>query len=162
MIFFLQESQDQGESLVNSSPGITSYSSITPYPRPPIKKQRVQGATAKQNELLKLACNYLSNSASEEDEHLTLAKVWANKLKTLEPVQKKLAEKAINDVLFEAEMQTLHRDSVKINIASSSPGMSLPGPSSSSSNVISPLSVMSDESNVFNNASDYFSSYTNI
>ncbi|KAG5865882.1 hypothetical protein JTB14_020013 [Gonioctena quinquepunctata] len=100
--------------------------------------------------------------SQKEDENLTLAKVWANKLKTLEPVQKKLAEKAINDVLFEAEMQTLHRDSVKINIASSTPGISLTGPSSTSSIVISPSPEMYDEPNVFNKTSDYFSSFTSL
>jgi hypothetical protein len=35
--------------------------------------------------------------------------VWGNKLKYLHPIQRKIAEKAINDILFEADMGTLQR-----------------------------------------------------
>ncbi|CAG9773326.1 unnamed protein product [Ceutorhynchus assimilis] len=53
--------------------------------------------------------------SSEKDEEHYIAQVWANKLKALEPNQKLFAEKAINDMLFEARLGTLQRDSVKIN-----------------------------------------------
>lgn len=41
--------------------------------------------------------------------------VWCEKFQQLESQQKLFAEKAINDVLFEASQGTLHRHSVKIN-----------------------------------------------
>ncbi|XP_076292660.1 uncharacterized protein LOC143214947 [Lasioglossum baleicum] len=117
----LQESQEF------VTPG-TSYSTITSYP-PPAKKKKAHNSIAKQNELLQVACDYLSqsntNNSSQDDEYLNIAKIWANKLKTLEPMQKRLAEKAIYEILFEAEMETLHRDSVQINQTQILPGSSV-------------------------------------
>jgi hypothetical protein len=49
------------------------------------------------------------------DEYLTIAKVCGNKLKYRHHIQRKMAEKAINDILLEADMGTLHRWSVQIN-----------------------------------------------
>ncbi|XP_063366366.1 uncharacterized protein LOC134654825 [Cydia amplana] len=45
----------------------------------------------------------------------SLAHIWSQKLEKMEPMQRLLAEKAINDVLFEAELGNLNRNSVKIN-----------------------------------------------
>jgi len=45
----------------------------------------------------------------------TIAKVWGEKLIGLDQQQRLFAEKAINDVLFEASLGNLHRYSVKIN-----------------------------------------------
>lgn len=56
----------------------------------------------------------LYDYASNQDD-ANIAKVWEAKFKTLPPDQKFFAEKAINDILFEAQMGTLYRDSVKIN-----------------------------------------------
>ncbi|XP_058460238.1 uncharacterized protein LOC131435947 [Malaya genurostris] len=50
----------------------------------------------------------------------TVARVWGEKLIDLDPQQRLFAEKAINDILFEANMGCLHRNSVKINEDSSS------------------------------------------
>lgn len=41
--------------------------------------------------------------------------VWSKKLKGLDPTQRLYAEKAINDILFEAELGNLSRYSVRIN-----------------------------------------------
>jgi len=114
----------------SQSPANTSLSSLVAK-QPPTKKQKL-GPIARQNELLKLACDYLSKDSKTtgvEDEYLTIAKVWGNKLKYLHPIQRKIAEKAINDILFEAGMGTSHRGSVQINCQhqnsdSLSPGMS--------------------------------------
>jgi hypothetical protein len=61
-----------------------------------------------------------------EDEYVAMAKVWGNKLKYMAPIQRKLAEKAINDTLFEGDMGNLKRGSVQINCHQDlglSPGM---------------------------------------
>lgn len=44
-----------------------------------------------------------------------VAKVWTVKLKKMDPLQRIYAEKAINDILFEAQLGTLNRKSVQIN-----------------------------------------------
>lgn len=44
-----------------------------------------------------------------------IALEWASTLERLDCMQRLLAKKAINDILFEAEMGNLSRDSVKIN-----------------------------------------------
>ncbi|XP_045502696.1 uncharacterized protein LOC123699725 [Colias croceus] len=56
-----------------------------------------------------LANNFLKTSDEEID---IIAKSWAIKLKRLNPLQRRFAEKIINDVLFEGEMETLTRDGV--------------------------------------------------
>lgn len=76
---------------------------------------------AQQNELLSLACGYLAKDNNQGSD-LDLAKVWAGKLKTLDSNQKLFAEKAINDILFEAQLGTLNRNSVHINNPPSTTG----------------------------------------
>jgi len=44
-----------------------------------------------------------------------LAKFWALELNQLVPDQKLFAQKAINDILFEAKLKSLNRNSVQIN-----------------------------------------------
>jgi hypothetical protein len=44
-----------------------------------------------------------------------IASAWAVELQKMEPQQQLFAKKAINDVLFEGQMGTLHRDYVQIN-----------------------------------------------
>lgn len=114
-------SQSQAEVVSEESANLsvrpsTSISSINTVP-PPKKKVRAVGPVAKQNELLTLACQYLSQTRNEgnDDDSLAIAKVWANKLKNLAPLQMLLAEKAINDILFEAQLGNLNKDSIQIN-----------------------------------------------
>lgn len=61
-----------------------------------------------------MACGYL-NKDNNQYSDLDLAKVWTSKLKTLDSNQRIFAEKAINDVMFEAQLGTLNRNSVQIN-----------------------------------------------
>jgi hypothetical protein len=55
-----------------------------------VAKQKL-GPITRQNELLKLACNYLSKDSEttgiEDDKYLTTATVWGNKLKYMHPIQ---------------------------------------------------------------------------
>jgi hypothetical protein len=47
--------------------------------------------------------------------YLNYCQAWGEKLNTLDPQQRALAEKAVNDILFEASQGTLYSYSVKIN-----------------------------------------------
>ncbi|XP_063384431.1 uncharacterized protein LOC134670552 [Cydia fagiglandana] len=67
------------------------------------------------------ACQAFLSTARNQHQSLqhttawSLAHIWSQKLDKMEPMQRLLAEKAINDVLFEAELGNLNRHSVKIN-----------------------------------------------
>lgn len=44
-----------------------------------------------------------------------MAKIWANKLKNLDPNQRLFSENLINNILFEAQLGALNENSVQIN-----------------------------------------------
>ncbi|KAH8278200.1 hypothetical protein KR044_002040 [Drosophila immigrans] len=64
------------------------------------------------DELLNIACEYLAGTYPEEE---SIARTWTHKLKRLPREQRLLAERFINEILFEAESHNLHRGSVQIN-----------------------------------------------
>ncbi|XP_055625146.1 uncharacterized protein LOC129777318 [Toxorhynchites rutilus septentrionalis] len=76
----------------------------------PLKKRKKTGNIT--DELMELACKRLQKSP---DDHDTIAAAWGVELKKMEPIQQMLAKKFINEILFEGQMGTLHRDSVVIN-----------------------------------------------
>lgn len=58
---------------------------------------------------------FLQKSKQTNQASAAIAKVWSDKLDALKEKQRIYAEKAINDILFEARLRNLHKHSVKIN-----------------------------------------------
>ncbi|XP_055918554.1 uncharacterized protein LOC129950652 [Eupeodes corollae] len=67
------------------------------------------------DELIILAAKRLSEP---KNEFRAVADTWALKLKKLEETQRMFAEKFINDILFEAQMGGLHRNSMHLSVVS--------------------------------------------
>lgn len=102
-------------SIKKSSKAIERTENAVPTFIWPLQK-KPKSTTKQQNELLSLACNYLSNEKNTQYLDLHQAKIWANTLNnTMTPNQKPFAQKAINVILFGAQLGTLHNISVKIN-----------------------------------------------
>ncbi|KAK5650170.1 hypothetical protein RI129_001199 [Pyrocoelia pectoralis] len=79
---------------------------------PPQKKRRKVDESA---ELISLAQKHLQEPQTEFDK---ISSAWAVELQKMKPQQQLFAKKAINDILFEGQMGSLHRDSIQINCLS--------------------------------------------
>lgn len=82
----------------------------------PRQKNRKRKAPDPTEELVKLASQRLQQPQDDNDK---FAAAWAVELRKMDPQQQLFAKKAINDILFEGQMGTLHRNSVEINNISS-------------------------------------------
>ncbi|VVC86695.1 unnamed protein product [Leptidea sinapis] len=108
-----RETQEQEKySVLSMDPPATP-----PTPTQP-KKKKVSGID--HQTFMERAVSFLEkteneNIHSEDQEEYHLAKLWASKLRKLSRNQKLCAEKAINDILFEAELGNLNNNSIKIN-----------------------------------------------
>ncbi|XP_055633572.1 uncharacterized protein LOC129773929 [Toxorhynchites rutilus septentrionalis] len=113
----MNDEEDEKRSQIQATPS-TSRSSIVPPPEPVPKRARNIDPIARQNKLLQKACAYLDyrSNSNAQTEIPTIAKAWGEKLLQLHPQQRDFAEKAINDILFEASQGTLYRNSVKIEV----------------------------------------------
>lgn len=108
------EKEQEQSSIVSQERATYSRSSIN-CDLPPPKKKKPSSSLSVQNELLKKACSILESTSKPEKHVPAILMAWGEKLETLEPQQRAFAEKAINDILFEASQGSLHRNSVKIN-----------------------------------------------
>ncbi|XP_022221747.1 uncharacterized protein LOC111073641 [Drosophila obscura] len=84
---------------------------------PPLNNGSGGGSASANNshnadELLNIACEYLAGTYPEEE---SIARTWTHKLRRLPREQRLLAERFINEILFEAESNNLHRGSLQIN-----------------------------------------------
>lgn len=95
-----------------------AFSSLN-VPAPP-KPKKKKGAIAKQNELLDKACSFLTENVYQASQNTPsvnpTALYWSSKLDKMHPTQRFYAERFINDILLEAELGNLNRNSVKINV----------------------------------------------
>ncbi|XP_036343551.1 uncharacterized protein LOC118752785, partial [Rhagoletis pomonella] len=135
------EEQTNREDLSN-----TSFSSISELAPP--RKNKTKCAVGKQNELIEKACSLLSAPQSSTNINAT-ALYWSEKLEHLNPTQRMLAEKGINDTLFEAELGNLRRNSVKIIVYPDACNMdvsSAPTPEPTMYNQLPPLPRFSESS----------------
>ncbi|XP_076058392.1 uncharacterized protein LOC143035331 isoform X4 [Oratosquilla oratoria] len=98
-----ENGEDFKETSVDAS---TSAKFITRTP--PKKKTKMD----QREELLTSASKRLRNPNYE---YAKLASAWVVELQKMNPTQMLFAKKAINDILFEGQMGTLHRHSVVIN-----------------------------------------------
>ncbi|KAF6209813.1 hypothetical protein GE061_015564 [Apolygus lucorum] len=115
----LSQDSQSANAHQTSANSTASTSSMHPPPSPLLtrkKKIKTQGPISKQNQLLQKACALLETPSKPDSNIPSIAIAWGEKLLTLESRQRAFAEKAINDILFEATMGTLNRDSVKINL----------------------------------------------
>ncbi|VVC98980.1 unnamed protein product [Leptidea sinapis] len=132
---FLQD-QVEEESGISSITGQTESSSKLPTststqsPLPPsasispvqIKKKKKEDL---QHDLMTLARDHYKKP---ENEYQVMARNWAFKLERMSGEQRRLAEKFINEILFEGEEGNLHRHSVVINPSQPALAWNTPSP----------------------------------
>lgn len=82
----------------------------------PKVKRKHQKHQSPQEELVGLACKRLRQT--EDSDEMKVAIVWASELQKMNAQQQMFAKKAINDILFEGQMGTLHRNAIQIVPAS--------------------------------------------
>lgn len=93
---------------------LISFFSFSQADDAPRRNNRKRKAADPTEELVKLASKRLQQPQDDSDK---IAAAWAVELRKMDPQQQLFAKKAINDVIFEGQMGTLHRNSVEINVS---------------------------------------------
>ncbi|CAK1603572.1 unnamed protein product [Parnassius mnemosyne] len=157
-----QEGSEHQQSNQNNE--VRSFSSISAAPKPYVSSQKKKKLNYE--ELIDRACRYLSepcNTHTNQNVNLTnpIALEWSNTLERLDPIQRLYAKKAINDILFEAELGNLNRDSVKTFTTLTPPPPPPPSSMQTPSPASLPLSSPQDTASVtFNINSQHYSPYS--
>lgn len=111
----VEQSERQEGDTTEQPSGAFSFLNVPAPPKPKKKK----GPIAKQNELLDKACSFLSQNVDQASQNTPsvnpTALYWSSKLDKMHPTQRSYAERFINDILLEAELGNLTRNSVYIN-----------------------------------------------
>ncbi|KAM7359042.1 uncharacterized protein ACRADG_003789 isoform 1-T1 [Cochliomyia hominivorax] len=108
----IQNNMAAGAGNATQYPTPTANAASNSNKRLKVSTATTQNSTTPPNGMLNMACDYLSSTYPEEE---SLARTWTFKLKRLPKEQRLLAEKFINDILFEAESGSLHRGSMQLN-----------------------------------------------
>lgn len=103
-----------------------------------IKKKKKEDL---QQDLLTLARDHFKKP---ENEYQVMARNWAFKLERMSGEQRRLAEKFINEILFEGEEGNLHRHSVVINPSQPALAWNTPSPTPYTPSPISQQSYLSN------------------
>lgn len=111
----IKEFIEEQEGNTTSNDDITEArnSPITPKPLHRFqRKRKVERDNDMHEKLISLACKKL---CQPENEYSNLSKTWATELSKMNETQQIWAKKAINDIIFEGQLGTLHRHAVQIN-----------------------------------------------
>lgn len=82
----------------------------------PKVKRKNQKHQSSQEEFVGLPCKRLRQTEDSDEMKIPIA--WASELQKMNAQQQMFAKKAINDILFEGQMGTLHRNAIQIVLAS--------------------------------------------
>ncbi|CAH1392747.1 unnamed protein product [Nezara viridula] len=97
---------------------LTSFSSLGVFEPPNKKRKKGQGTSAKQDELLQVACNFLKSKQKPPplDDCDLIGNLWAVKLRAMSPLDRKTVEKKVNDFIAEVDIERLSVNPLCIDI----------------------------------------------